>query len=85
MSDAEKQSVERCKYQHDWREGNPPEITGGHSRFYCFGCGYEPKEDSELWHEADAIIHLRSVCSSQGTRCTQWLRHVLTVRDEQEY
>lgn len=74
MSDA-KQSVERCKYRHDWREGNGPEISGGHSRFYCHECGLEPEEDSKLWREASAIVYLRKLLKPGDTVYTV-LKHV---------
>lgn len=72
------QSVERkgrCKYSHKWDEGNGPEISGGHGRFYCLDCGYEPKQDSKLWHEAEAVVHLRKLLKPGDTVYTV-LRHV---------
>lgn len=72
MSDAKKQSIERCKYNHQWQarceESN---IVA----YRCSVCNYEPKRDSKLWEEAAAIIHLRTVLSPGDTVYTV-LRHV---------
>lgn len=66
--------VERCKYGHEWRKGH-----GDHPiprmYFECGVCGYRPKEDSRLWHEAEAILHLRDVLKPRDTVYTV-LRHV---------
>lgn len=66
--------VERCKYGHEWSRGH-----GDHPiprvYFECGVCGYRPKEDSKLWHEAEAILHLRDVLKPGDTVYTV-LRHV---------
>jgi len=79
MSDAIKQSVERCKYQHEWesvkanelKRGLPEDVLG----YRCKLCKFEPIYQSKTWHEAEAILHLRSVLHPGDTvYCV--LRHV---------
>lgn len=72
MSDANKQSIERCKYRHNWQARcEKSEIVA----YVCETCGHEPKRDSKLWHEAEAIIHLSSLLAPNDTVYTV-LRHV---------
>jgi hypothetical protein len=74
MSDATKQSIDKCTYRHEWRKEH-----GEHPiprvRYVCATCGYRPKEDSKLWHEAESIVHLRTILKPGDTVYTV-LRHV---------
>lgn len=67
--------VERCKYGHEWRSNVELGDAGGYRLFTCIICGFQPKEDSKLWHEAQAILHLRDVLKPGDTVYTV-LRHV---------
>ena len=72
MSDANKQSVVKCEYRHDWKARvEKAQIKS----CYCCVCGFEPRPDSKLWHEAKSIIHLRSMIAPGDTVYTV-LRHV---------
>lgn len=77
MSDAKvkpMQSVERCKYRHDWVK-----VADGYKQapdgYICRKCNYAPKRDTELFREAEAILHLRSILKPSDTVYTV-LRHV---------
>lgn len=70
MSDANKQSVERCKYRHDWTIN--PELNG-ERYIVCRQCRVRPT--AKQTKEAEAIVHLRSVLKPGDTVYTV-LRHV---------
>lgn len=70
MSDANKQSVERCKYRHDWTIN--PEL-GAERYIVCRQCRVRPT--AKQMQEAEAIVYLRSVLKPGDTVYTV-LRHV---------
>jgi len=71
MSDATKQSVERCKYRHEWYKVPRSETTNEY--YVCRKCNHLAKGKEEK--EAEAIVHLRSILKPGDTVYTV-LRHV---------
>lgn len=72
MSDAKKQSVETCKYYHNWdKAGFTVDKPDG--QFYCKTCKHQATNKEMA--EAEAIVHLREVLKPGDTVYTV-LRHV---------
>ena len=65
MSDANKQSVEHCKYRHEWQSNN--------GQINCSTCGHLPT--AKEMQEAESILHLREVLKPGDTVYTV-IRHV---------
>jgi hypothetical protein len=72
MSDAKKQSVERCKYRHEWQARREGQRVIDYN---CVLCGFKPKPDSALWKQAESIIKLHEMLTP-GMTVKTILRHV---------
>lgn len=70
MSDANRQSVERCKYRHDWTIN--PEL-GAERNIVCRNCRKQP--NAKELKRAEAILHLRTILPKGSTVYTI-LKHV---------